>query len=160
MVRRGYFFIGQLRSQKLLTQGGKNTVEPQFRPHGEFGLLKRWKGLHGNTSTGSVKHSWLEAERECECESRSGGSLSSAADAKARKRCLCRSTTFEHCHAPDPPPQAHCALLGSSPVALCWQVMASVRRIAGEVDLRRAASCGMLIYKDLSVRRYALCRFC
>ena len=46
------------------------------------------------------------------------------------------------------------------PAVLCGQVMASVRRIAGEVGLRRADSCGILMDKNLPVRRYALRRSC
>ena len=46
-------FTGQFRPLTSLTPGGRNRVQSDCRPHGEFYLPRSYVALHGNTSTGN-----------------------------------------------------------------------------------------------------------
>ena len=46
-------FTGQFRPLTSLTPGGRNRVQSDCRPHGEFCLPRSYVALHGNTSTGN-----------------------------------------------------------------------------------------------------------
>ena len=45
-------FIGQFQPLTSLTPGGRNRVQSQCRPHGEFSLPESCVALHGSTSIG------------------------------------------------------------------------------------------------------------